>query len=143
MIKKTITQCNELIATENKLSAELQELKTETAAVRGQLNVARSSSADCADAISLYGTFKEQNQKHIETINSHYSAQWESFESRCFKWTARELVVHFRRIAASVAVDTKDSTLKSDDVEEQSLVLFPRFYCLHFADDTLSIPHEH
>ena len=127
LIEKTVNQCNQLIDSENKLSAELKVLNKETNAVKVKLETAKSSSADCAETISLYGTFKEQNQKHIDMISNHYSAKLESFESRCFKWSTHELVVHFRRIAASVAVDEKESTSESQDAEEQSLVsiLFP------------------
>ena len=115
MITRTVDRCNELIETENKLSSELKQLRDETAAVKGRLETAKSSSADCADTISLYETFKQQNENHIDTISSYYTAQWESFESRCFEWSAHELVVYFQKIGASVFVE-------SNAADEQSSV---------------------
>ena len=126
LVKRTVDQCNELIATENKLFSELKDFREGTAAMEQRLQSAKSSLAECADTMSLYGTFNEKNQNYIETISSYYNAQWESFESKCFEWSAHELVVHFRRIAASVAANGKDS-----DVDEQSSDYILSLFSLH------------
>ena len=122
LIKRRTDECNALIASENKLCTELKELRDATNVVEGRLQTAKSSSNDCADTIFLYETFKQQNQYHIGTISNYYNAQWQSFESRCFEWSAHELVVYFRKIAASISVDGKDSSLESNGADEQSLV---------------------
>ena len=122
LIEKTVNQCNELIDGQNELFVELKVLNKETNAVKFELETAKSSSADCADTISLYAVFGEQNQKHIDMISNHYSAEWESFESRCFEWSAPELVVYFQKIAATAFDDGKDSLLTSDDADEYSSV---------------------
>lgn len=131
LIEKTINECNELIATENMLVAELEELATNTAAVEVQLETVKSSSADCADTIALYGIFKEQNQKYIEILNDEYAAQWDAFESRCFEWNAHQLTVWMRRITMSIVVDEQDWMAECRNVEEQSSVfilnLVPNF----------------
>ena len=143
LIEKAINECNELIAIENTLLAELEELRTNATAVEVQLETVKSSSADCADTIALYGIFKEQNQKHIEILNNEYAAQWDAFESQCCEWNAHQLIVWFRKVSVPFTVDERDLTVEPQNVEEQSSVFIMNMvpiFCFLF--DLNGIPQK-
>lgn len=113
-------ECNEIIASENQMVADLETLRIETDQVEMQLAMARSSAIDCAHTMSLYGAFKQQNETNIKVIADHFSAQWDSFESVCHKWTTHEMCVWLRKIA--FAPD-------AEDVDQNSLVWLHRASC--------------
>lgn len=113
LLRNVLAECNQLISSENTLVAELKELRIEIAADEVQLAVAGSSEADCINTISLYESFKMENEKNIKTIVDHYCAQWDAFESRCHQWTTHELCLWLRKIAFSPALTAKDMNINS------------------------------
>lgn len=137
---KTVTmECNDLIGIENEALNESQAMESEFIAEEQKLEVIRYSISDCVKTISLYAAFKEQNQRNIGMINSHYSAQWDSFESNCYNWTTHQLIVWFRKNGISIDTESNGPNLLSDNVEEHSLVHISPLFHLRWFNFAITI----
>eukprot|EP01083_Nonionella_stella_P066255 174296_1 len=96
VMKEQLMECNDIIATENKLASDNHQLCMDWKPLNEHMEQLQAISNICVGLIDEYNEYIDANKKKIDTMKRQSQSKWELFESRWMQWTFEDIIGWFK-----------------------------------------------